>query len=148
MVGYYHKFCHNFSTVTEPLTALLRKGETFSWSVTCQEAFNKIKSILCSEPVLMALSFEKPLNLFMDVSDIDMGAVLLQVDVNRTDHPVCYHSRKFNSHWHNYLTMKKETLALVASLQHVEVYLSLSTSPQVYTDHNSLTYIQHNYEES
>ena len=30
MAGYYRKFYHNFSTVTEPLTALLKKGETFS----------------------------------------------------------------------------------------------------------------------
>ena len=29
MAGYYCKFSHSFSTVTEPLIALLRRGETF-----------------------------------------------------------------------------------------------------------------------
>ena len=143
MAAYYRKFCHNFSTVTEPLTTLLKKGEMFSWSVACQEAFDRIKSILLSEPVLMAPSFEKPFSLFVDASDIGIGAVLLQEDANGMDHPVCYYSRKFNSHQHNYLAVEKEKLALVLSLQHFEVYLSPSVSPvQVYTDHNPLTYIQ------
>ena len=144
MAGYYCKFCHNFSTVTESLTALLKKGETFSWSVACQEAFDRIKSILLSEPVLMAPSFEKPFSLFVDASDIGMGAILLQEDAKGMDHPECYYSRKFNSHQRNYLTVEKETLALVLSLQHFGVYLSPSVSPvQVYTDHNPLIYIQY-----
>ena len=41
MAGYCCKFCPNFSTVTEPLTALLRKGE-FIWSNACQQSFEKI----------------------------------------------------------------------------------------------------------
>ena len=47
MVGYYRKFCPNFSTVTEPLTTLLRKGELFVWSNACQQSFEKIKLIIC-----------------------------------------------------------------------------------------------------
>ena len=46
MAGYYRKFCHNFSTIAEPLTALLRKGKRFTWSAVCQSAFEKIWSIL------------------------------------------------------------------------------------------------------
>ena len=45
-----------------------------------------------------------------------MGAVLLQEDANILNHPVCYYSRKFNGHQHNYSTVEKETLALVLSL--------------------------------
>ena len=70
-----------------------------------------------------------------------MGAVLLQEDADEMDHPVCYYSRKFNSHQCNYSTVEKETLAQVLSLQHFEVYLSPSVSPvhvQVYT--SSSTY--------
>ena len=58
VVGYYCKFCHNFSTLTEPFMALLWKREMLSLSVTCQEAYDKIKPILFSEPVLMAPSFK------------------------------------------------------------------------------------------
>ena len=34
----------------------------------------------------------------MNVSDVDMGAILLQEYLSGVDHPVCYYSRKFDSH--------------------------------------------------
>lgn len=98
MAGYYHKFCSHFSMLMEPLTALLKKGGGFVWSNACQESFGKLKSILISEPVLMAPNFEKQFKLFVDASDMGMGAVLLQEDCSGEDHPVCYYSRKFDSH--------------------------------------------------
>ncbi len=44
MAGYYRKFCPNFSSVSEPMTALLRKNVTFTWSKDCETAFEKVKS--------------------------------------------------------------------------------------------------------
>jgi len=76
MAGYYQKFCRNFSTITEPLTALLKKGKKFSWSPECHSAFEKIKSILLSIPVLMAANFQKQFKLFVDASNVDLGAAL------------------------------------------------------------------------
>ena len=143
MAGYYLKFCSNFSTVTESLTALLKKGELFVWSSACQKSFEKIKSILLSEPVLMAPNFDKQFKLYVDASDIGMGAILLQEDSVGVDHPVCYYSKRFDCHQRNYSTVEKETLALVLSLQHFEVYLSSTIAPvEVFTDHNPLVYIQ------
>ena len=46
MVGYYRKFCKNFSLVPEPLTDLLRKDRTYYWDGKCTEAFKKIKGLL------------------------------------------------------------------------------------------------------
>jgi len=60
----------------------------------------------------------------VDASDIGMGAVLLQAEMNGQDHPVCYFSKKFNCHQRNYCTSEKETLALILSCQNFEVYLS------------------------
>ena len=40
MAGYYRKFCRNFSTITAPLTNLLKKQEPFNWTPECQEAFD------------------------------------------------------------------------------------------------------------
>ena len=36
MAGYYRKFCPNFSSVCEPMTALLKKNATFTWSKDCE----------------------------------------------------------------------------------------------------------------
>ena len=57
MACYYRKFCCNFSVVVEPLISLLQKREKFIWSEECQQAFEKVKSLLLSAPVLKALDF-------------------------------------------------------------------------------------------
>ena len=70
--------------------------------------------------------------------------MLLQEDVEGQDHPICFFSRRFNCHQRNYCTSEKETLALILSLPHFEVYLSSTVAPVlVFTDHNPLVYIQH-----
>ena len=143
MAGYYRKFCYNFSTIAEPLTTLLQKQKKFVWSTECQHAFEKIKSLLLSAPVLKAPDFKKPFKLQVDASDIGIGAVLLQEGRCSIDHPVCYFSYKFNKHQVNYSTTEKETLALLLALQHFDVYLGTTIAPvEVYTDHNPLVFIE------
>ena len=142
MAGYYRKFCCNFSVVAEPLTSLLQKREKFIWSKECQKAFEKIKSLLLSAPVLKAPDFEKPFKLQVDASDVGIGAVLLQESQQGIDHPVSYYSRKFNSHQANYSTSEKEAFALLSALQHFDVYLSAAVAPvEAFTDHNPLVFI-------
>jgi hypothetical protein len=142
MAGYYRKFCSNFSVIAEPLTNLLKKGVPFSWNDKCQIAFDKLKAILKSTPVLLAPDFDKPFKLAVDASDIGAGAILIQEDNHGVEHPVCYFSRKFNKQQKNYSTIEKECLALILAIQHFEVYLTSSPSPiVVFSDHNPLSFL-------
>lgn len=90
MAGYYRRFCSNFATVTEPLTKLLSKKEKFNWSDQCEKAFEELKAMLQSAPVLTAPDFSSPFKLAVDASDVAAGAVLLQEDDEGVEHPVCY----------------------------------------------------------
>ena len=142
MAGYYRKFCKNFSGIAEPLTNLLKKSTQFKWNDKCQDAFDRLKAILKSAPVLLAPDFDKCFKLAVDASDVGIGAVLLQEDNNGIDHPVCYFSKKFNKHQKNYSTIEKECLALILAIQQFEVYLTSSTSPiVVFSDHNPLSFL-------
>ena len=141
MAGYYRKFCSNFADLTAPLTDLLKKDRKYVWSPGCQIAFEKVKSLLCTNPVLKAPDFSRPFILAVDASDLGGGAVLLQCDEHGIEHPVGYYSKKFNSHQRNYSTVEKELLALVLALQHFEVYLCSGIPVSVYTDHNPLTFL-------
>ena len=142
MAGYYRKFCKNFSGIAEPLTNLLKKSTKFKWNDKCQDAFDRLKAILKSAPVLLAPDFDKCFKLAVDASDVGIGAVLLQEDNNGIDHPVCYFSKKFNKHQKNYSTIEKECLALILAIQQFEVYLTSSTSPiVVFSDHNPLSFL-------
>ena len=142
MAGYYRKFCKNFSGIAEPLTNLLKKSTKFKWNDKCQDAFDRLKAILKSAPVLLAPDFDKCFKLAVDASDVGIGAVLLQEDNNGIDHPVCYFSKKFNKHQKNYSTIEKECLALILAIQQFQVYLTSSTSPiVVFSDHNPLSFL-------
>ena len=82
MAGYYRKFCDNFSVIAEPLTNLLSKRTKFIWTNDCQKAFDILKAILKSEPVLLAPNFAKEFKLAVDASDTGAGSVLMQEDGN------------------------------------------------------------------
>ena len=122
MAGYYRKFCQNFSVITAPLTNLLKKSQEYVWSTSCQDAFMKVKSVLTSTPVILVPSFQKQFMLMVDVSGIGAGTVLMQYDSSGIEHLICYFSHKFNQHQKNCSTIEKETLVLILSLQHFDVY--------------------------
>ena len=52
LVGYYRSFCRNFSAVVAPLTDLLKAKAKYIWSASCRQAFENVKTVLCSPPVL------------------------------------------------------------------------------------------------
>ena len=143
MTGYYRKFCRNFSVVTTPLTNLLKKQEPYEWSLSCQQAFEQVKAILQTAPVLVTPDFGKQFKLVVDASDLGAGAVLQQEDDQGIDHPICYFSANFNEHQQRYSTIEKETLALLLALKQFDVYLNNTVKPVlVYTDHNPLVFIK------
>ena len=111
MTGYYRKFCKNFSGIAEPLTNLLKKSTKFKWNDKCQDAFDRLKAMLKSAPVLLAPDFDKCFKLAVDASDVGIGAVLLLED-NGIDHPVCYFSKKFDKHQKNYSYYRKRVSCL------------------------------------
>ena len=106
------------------MTALLKKNATFTWTKDCKIAFEKVKAMLVSTPVLSAPNFDHPFKLAVDASDVAVGAVLLQEDSDGVDHPVCYFSRKLDKSHRNYSTIEKECLALILALQHFEIYVT------------------------
>ena len=90
MAGYYRKFCKNSSEVTALLTELLKKRVKYHWSETAQMIFDKVKNLLCLEPILTAPDFSKPFQLALNASDVGAGATLLQCDDEYIEHPICY----------------------------------------------------------
>ena len=129
--------------MTTPLTNLLKKREPYEWSLSCQQAFERVKAILQTAPVLVTSDFGKQFKLVVDASDLGAGAVLQQEDDQGIDHPICYFSAKFNEHQQRYSTIEKETLALLLALKQFDVYLNNTVKlVLVYTDHNPLVFIK------
>lgn len=142
LVGYYFSFCRNFLTVVAPLANLLREKAKYLWSASCQQAFNNVKLLLCSPPVLATSCMNCPFKLLVDASDVGSVAVLPQNDSGGLEQLVSFYSKKFNQFQLNYSVIEKETLALIWVLQHFEVYVDTGRVPlEMYTDHNPLTFL-------
>ena len=143
MVGYYRRFCSNFSSVAAPLSDLTSPAVPFRWTPACEKAFEQLKGFLSAEPVLRSPDFRQPFHLQVDASGVGVGAVLLQPsEGSGTLHPVAYFSAKLKDHQVNYSTIEKESLALILALKKFECYLQPSPNPiQVFTDHNPLSFI-------
>lgn len=96
MAGYYRSFCPNFSSVV-PLTDLLQAKAKFVWTPKCENAFETVKWLLTSSPVLTAPRLDKLFKLQVDASQVGAGCALLQIDEDGFNHPIKYFSQTFKS---------------------------------------------------
>ena len=92
--GYYRRFIPKFSIIAKPLSHLLKKVVRFAWTSGQQEAFDELKNIMCSFPLLQYLDFKRPFTVSTDASNYGIGGVLSQKSLNlKGDLPIAYASR-------------------------------------------------------
>ena len=59
MMGYYRRFIPDFSKISKPITELLKNQVKFVWSPECGKAFETLKNLLTTAPVLVQPDIEK-----------------------------------------------------------------------------------------
>ena len=123
LVHYYGKFIPNLSTLLQPLNNLLKSDVKWKWSDECKRAFQEIKKLLVSAPVLAHYNPELPIQLAGDASAYGIGAVISHRFPDGTERPVAYASRTLTSTERNYSQFEKEALALVYGVQKFHQYL-------------------------
>jgi hypothetical protein len=52
LAGYYRCFVEGFSKIANPIMELQKKNKKFVWSEKCVEAFQKLKELLTTTPIL------------------------------------------------------------------------------------------------
>ena len=142
LTGYYRCFIKDYASLAAPLTDLTKKNhpETVVWSEECSKAFNTLKSVLTSAPILSSPDFGKIFILQTDASNCSVGAVLSQVDSQGLEHPVAYFNRKLLDREKKYSTIEKECLAIKLTVQAFQVYL-LGRTFLIQTDHRTLQWL-------
>ena len=142
LTGYYRKFIPQYASIAAPLTDLTKKfaPTSIAWTAECDAAFKKLKSLLCSSPVLYSPDFGEEFVLQTDASDRGVGAVLSQLMSDGKEHPIAYYSRKLLPREERYSTVEKECLAVKLGIQAFRVYL-LGRPFQIQTDHRSLVWL-------
>jgi len=142
LTGYYRKFMPNYAEIAAPLTDLTRKSVPTQVlrTTSCNEAFLKLKELLCSRPVLNTPDFDCPFVLQTDASNRRVGAVLTQVEDTGEEHPIAYYSRKLLPREERYSEVEKECLAIQLGVQAFRVYL-LGQEFTIQTDHRCLEWL-------
>ncbi len=149
--GFYRRFIKDFSKVIKPLSEVMppqnqKKGrnttqtDDWKWGDSQEQAFNKLKDLMTSAPILAFAEYSLPFELHVDASGQALGAVLCQKQEGKA-RVVSYGSRTLNKAEKNYPTMKLEFLALKwAVTEKFNDYL-YGNKFTVLTDNNPLTYV-------
>ena len=145
--NHYRRFIRGFANVAKPLNILVsgenanHKKAPIEWTEECQIAFDKLKELCTSTPILAYADYKKPFQLQTDASDLGLGAVLYQRDDNDHQRVIAFASHSLSNTERNYPTHKLEFLALkwaITDRFHEYLY---GGQFDVYTDNNPLTYI-------
>ena len=137
--GLYRRFIKYFSAISRPLCSLLAKDVPFAWSQACEAAFDKLKTMLVSPPIMRSPNWNLPFEIMCDTSDYAIGAVLGQRE-DKKAFVIYYASKTLDSSRAKYTTTEKEFLVVVFALEKFRSYI-VGSPVTIFTDHAALKYL-------
>jgi hypothetical protein len=93
---------------TNSITELQKKNKKFVWTEKCAEAFQRLKELLTTTPILKVPDMDVDFLVCTDASKEGLGRVLMQ-----DGRVITYISRKLIRHEENYATHDLDFLAIV-----------------------------------
>ena len=145
--GYYCRFIPKFAQVAWTLHKLTsgenvgQKKAAIKWDSRCQQAFDDLKKLCTTAPILAYANFSKPFKLHPDACGTALGAVLYQTREDSTEAVIVYASRSLSKAESHYPAHKLEFLTLKWAVfeKFHEYFYGLTFD--VHTDNNLLTYV-------
>jgi hypothetical protein len=95
------------SEIIAPLTRLTSKDVPFQWTDVEQQAFDKMKAIVCCEVLLLY-----PFHIHTDASHYQLGAV-----ISENNRPIAFNSHKLQPAQVRYTTTERELLLIIETLK-------------------------------
>ena len=129
-----------------PLHELTRKGEKFVWDKRRQQAFDKLKEMLTTAPVLSLPRDEGAYVVDIDCSAQATGGVLQQYQDGELK-VLAYSSRLLMKPKRSYCTTRRELLAAIQALRQWKTYL-IARRVTLRTDHAAIVFLRRTPEPS
>lgn len=134
LTGFFRKFIDQYATIARPLSDLLRDGVTFKIADKQIAAFEELKRLLCSAPVLRLYNPKAATQLHTDASKWGYGGCLMQKQNDDGQyHPVYYLSFKTTEAEEKLHSYELEVLAIMKCLERLRTYL-LGIKFEIFTD--------------
>ena len=143
MANFCARFIPNFADMAEPLRQLTHKNAVFGWRKEHTVAFDRIKELLTSTPVIAYFDVEKDTSLIVDASPIGISAILTQSSANEAPRVIAYASRALTPVERRYSQTEREALSIVWGVENFHIYLYGQLFTLV-TDHRPLEVIYGN----
>ena len=143
--NYYRRFIQGFSRIARPLNNLLTKTSPGEWTEQCDKAFEELKKIVATEPVLRHFDPKRQSYIECDASDTCTGGILSQLDDDDQLRPIAFFSTSMSPAERNYAIYDKELLAIIRAFEEWRPEL-MGTEPgmpvKILTDHKALEYFK------
>jgi len=116
LANYYRQFVKDFAKIAKPMHKLVRKDEKWNWEIEQERAFEQLKKVFTTRPVLVALDLDKEMRVEVDMSEYATGGVLSMKYKDEKWRPVAFISKSLNEAERNYEIHDREMLAIIRCL--------------------------------
>ena len=141
LANYYKRFIKDFAQVARPLNMLTRKDKKWWWEEAQQKAFDKLKQVFTTKPVLVAPDLDKEFRVEADASNYATEGVLSMKCSDKKWRLVTFISKSLSNTERNYEIHDKEMLVVVRCLEAWRHFLEGATAKfEIWTDHKNLEY--------
>jgi len=123
-VNFYCRFIQDFSTIARPLFNLTCTDQAWNWGTKKQEAFEHLKMVVTTAPILASSQDLELFRIEADSLDFASRAVLSQQLPGEDKwHPVAFYSKSLSPVEQNYEIHDKEMLAIIRALKEWKHFL-------------------------
>lgn len=138
-INFYHKYIPRGAIILDPLHKLLRKNQPqkINWTNDCQESFEELKNILCTQPLLAIFDPNLPTEIYTDASLLGVAGILKQIQEDGEKKPVAYFSKKLNESQKKKKAIYLECLAIKECVKYWQHRL-MGKKFTVFSDHKPL----------
>ena len=134
------------STTTAPLTDLLStaaKKRGWAWGQEQEDALASLKILAQTAPTLSKPDPRLPFHIYVDASDVGVGAVLVQWVMDESTgqlkaRGIDYKSRRFSERERNWVVGEKEAFACKYGLEKFREYILLHPDVTLHCDHHNM----------
>jgi len=136
MAQYSAQFIPNFAELTAPLRQLTHKDAKWQWTAAEKTAFNTLRDVLSTAPVLGYYETGLPTKLTVDAGPNGLGLILFQLK-DKGWQPVACASRSLTVTEKKYSQIEREALAVRWACERCYMYL-IGSRFIIETDHQPL----------